>query len=646
MIKIDEFLKLYNSLTLKKGGSLYDLLDTVNFKNALYRSKDNTTSDIFTFPNIRQSDARIVKLKLALFYDVCRKYPIYKGTDPLPPGFIDGNITKLLSTTTHVVESGIPGISEEIRKTHFEEAGLQMSYDPQDYEYLKEYTEFLYSYTKPTNVRIPLDSNRGLGTNGVDKLKSITDPIYGFKAIMAMKAKGLLDSGDYTKMQEFLWNEASINLFGTVIQRRQARNTKLYNSRDEEIVPYEEFQNISKEKFISDFLDKKYYASAKPRKIFDPKVGNRDAFERPLEDRIFVDGKNREAENISSVINKFGNLITKPVPSTYKEEFKETFKFRSIADENQQIIESQNRVFISHDVNKYDRNFTDQDYEIIRNALSKAISPHAAIASDLSRGFGVIFPYKGKVYISNQKQPVSTMMSGSPRTSTDGATKNSGIQMLSHGVPKDKDHFKMVLQWKPNPNGSFKNNSDDALDGFPNIEKKESFVEKYDKQNKYFKVEAESSCVYSGKCLHLVGENKFSWTDTPSSVLVNILVREYSFGYFSEYDGKLIGSKPYSTMGYMYKRDSDNPTLRDLINLLESNFFEIFQFDLWRYLQKYLKFPQLIDLSEIEKQYLLDPSIVSWKLTAAEVDTIRPELIEDSYITFDKEVIAYIYENL
>lgn len=646
MINVDKFKKLLDLINLKKGGSKADLINNGNFQNSLYRSKKNQISDIFTFPHIRQSDPRIVRLKLEVFYDVVRKYKISNSTSPLKAGEIDANIMKLLSTTTHVVESGVPGVDDDIRKTHFEEAGIQDTYDPQDREYLLKYTKFLYSAFKPTNVRIPLDSNRGLGTEGVDKLKSITDPIYFFKASLIMKKNGLLESKDYKKIGDFLWDEASINLYGTIIQRRQARNTKLYDSRGVELDPHSYCQEVSKKDFVDKFLSQEIYCDAKPRKIFDPVKGNRDAEERRREDRLFVDGKNREAINFSSIPNKFGNMIVKPVYSSFKDEYKETFKFRSLTEENEQVRSSQNVYFISHDVDKYDRNFTNDDFQIIEEAISNVLSPNIAVLSNLCRGYGVILPYKGKVYISDQKEPVKIMISGSPRTSGDGATKNSGIQMLSHGVPADDDNFRTVLKWRPNPYGNYKNNSDDAFDAFPSLDGYNSFSEKYDKNNKYFNVSSENACVYSGKCLHDLESNRFAWTDTPSSVLVNILVREYSFGYYSEYDNKLIGSKPYSTMGYLYKRESENPLLRDLINTLEENFRNIFKFDLWDYLKKYLKFPNISDLNNYELEYLMDPSVVSWKLTSSEVDQIRDELIKDNFITFEREVVEYIYEQL
>lgn len=645
MITLPIFQKLFKLLQLREGSNLGDLIKTKQFANSVYQSKDNTKSDIFVFPLIRQSDPRIVRLKLSLFYEVVKKFPINDTFHPLTVGEIDHNIYKLLSTTTHVVESGVPGVTEEIRKSHFEEAGLQMGYDTQYHSNYSNYVKFLYSETKPTNVRIPLDSNRGLGTDGRDKLKSILDPIYTFKAILQMgKDVGL---EDYKIMMKFLWEKAAINLFATNIQRRQARSGSIFEG-EKEIDPHEAFQTMSKSRFISNILTRKWIIKAKPRKILDPIVGRREARERPDDQRILVDGKNREAANLSSKINKFGSLLIKPVYSSFMDRYPETFKFRDIKVENDNLRRLNLRHSVANDIEKYDNNFITEDFNAIEDGIAASTSRQVGRISNLARGFGLVYPYKGKVYITKPEGPISALASGTPRTPSDGKTKNSFAQMNAHLDSQDHNEiiYDSVLSWTSSSKGNFKNNSDDAFDSFTTSEQLEKFMDKYIDKNKYFKVSTEKSCIYSGKTLNRAVDDSFYWTDTPSSVLVNILVREYSYGYYDEYDGSLIGQKPYSTLGYMMKRENPNTFISNLVQMLEKEFFDIFRFDLWTYLKKYLKLPFDGNLTDLEKAYLVDPSIVSWKLSASDTDSIRKELIDDNYITFSAEVIDYIYQEL
>lgn len=643
MIEMPLYQQLYEKLQFQKGDHV------ALIKNGAFSEMINRPSNAFSktqiFPYISSDDPRIIALKLNVFWEIVQKFEVHEDVTPLPTGMIDSNITKLLSSTSHVVESGVPGVSKQARETYREELDIKL-YTEEYRKFFKEGLKILFGHRKSVNIRIPIDSTRGLGTFGRDKQMSVLDLIYAHKAFKDAHTKHDLVSLSRKEGMKIMFKDYGIHNIGTGVSRHQPRTA--YIMYGDKKLSFDDIRKIPKVKFLSALSSGALIIGGKPREIFVPLQGVKQANENKK--TILLSGKNREAVSFYSPTSKISNVLTKPVVTGMLEEFPESMKVLTFEKQNLKIDNSGLTFATSGDARKYDHSFTIEDFEVLMEVLTELYGPLFSYIVNFARGSGVIYNYQGKVYYNKEifEELTGTLLSGWSLTSGFGKAKMLLNQSYNHKVTIPI--LSEFLKWRKLEFGALENNSDDSRDYFPSYGELAAFCDKFYIHNPYLKIEQEKNCFFSGTLLNKTEDNRIYQSAIPSSYVVNTLCREYTYGFMDDYDQEVVGSSPYSTLGLFLKYETAQGVALQTLEILQNEFKKIFHYDLLDYLRKYLLFPipgiTMNDLNEIEKSYLIDPSIARWKLTEEDLEQIRPQLLVQNYMTYSKEVVDFIYEDL
>ena len=187
-----------------------------------------------------------------------------------------------------------------------------------------------------------------------------------------------------------------------------------------------------------------------------------------------------------------------------------------------------------------------------------------------------------------------------------------------------------------------KDNSDDLFFGSDSETVKKAFADAL-AANPYLKFSTELSVEYSGTIV-TDHSHYLERTAVPSSYVKNLLVPEYSAGYYDPVDKEHKGGAKNTIAGYVDKDNTAKGKQREIWEIMHEVYYDLTNKDLRKLLLSYYHEDRdQVDYSNIYNRiFLADPSRVSWAMTEEDIRKIDPDLLEEVFLSFDSEVYSYV----